>query len=920
MMIISTFFSFGMQTYAAIEDRNNPEIIGDWAFTAGGGTPLFGYSYTAPTTYYGTTFYGKDKNGEGRKFAVYYKKTVGPVDTPGDDELLGITIDGSGTLKGAPPGTLKGSQKDKDFINSLVATNGRGLDGYQQYSHVDASAGDINKTRDKAKAAELRPCYSFPFDINVEGCIAEFSYRVLQFLSLGLWAVSWFFNYTLQFSLNMGKFLQDVPIVDIGWKILRDVANLCFIFILLYIAINTILQSKSADTKRLLVRVIIIAIVLNFSLFMTKVVIDTSNILALQFYEKMGGTSTSGPFEKIDDPSGQKGIAQTLLSKLGLESFYGTGNSVSLNNGETRPPTTGNVIAISLGGSLLIMVTAFVLLAAAIMFIVRTIVLIMLMILAPLAFLSMVLPQTEGYWKKWLGTLISQAFFAPLYLMLMYVVLSIISGSYKSKIKTPGGDSLAAFLLGNGSSVGTLYVFVILIGLMFSCLIIAKQLGAYGGDFARNVAGKATFGASGWLGRQTVGRFASIAAKSDFVGKMRNATFDIKNPKTYLAGVARAGAGAVDKTAAGSFDIRASALGGAAASSVGGLGKAGGEGGFKKMSDDDEKRKAEYSKIVTSSAKTAKLEKAIKDNDDTAIQTALYDFSDNEFGELSSSMLKDPKIIRNAKPSQIEHITEEKFEKLGSAEKDDILSKRRVGLQGAAQSIADDGTALSYITNDGTKDLLERLKALPDEAKAKLRTDSRYGSLVSAMELRPDDVAGAQSALNTSAVTADQRKALFSDLKTAHIKTELSKLGTKEKSNMNDFFAKAGNEDVLRNLSSDDMKAIDERKDISPAKKDEVKNKRFGLLVGDVRGGKEKAAIGLLKGARASELTRLISEVGVGNPTLAKIITMEHLKELEKSEFDATQRTALGATIAGTTGANAAKYVAGQRGKDAGWS
>lgn len=536
------------------------------------------------------------------------------------------------------------------------------------------------KTAIEKKSPPVKSCFNSVdpttfFGFDMEGCVAEASRIILWMASWFLWVAGWFFNATIVYSLNMGEFFKHVPIVDMGWKILRDVANLCFIFILLYIAINTILQTKSTDTKRLLIRVVIVAIVLNFSLFFAKVIIDSSNILALQFYEKMSSVDNSNEDSRS---SFDKGISQTFIKHLGIENVYRAGGS-----GEEQPiPTGKNTILIMLGGVVLIIVTAFVFMAGAIMFIIRTVTLIFLLILSPLAFLAMILPQTEGHWKKWIGYLLNQSFFAPIYMMMMYLVIAILS---TGQFRSPQGAkiNLASFLSGNADSVGTLYVFVVLIALMLGALYIAKSLGAVGGDFARNVAGKVTFGAGGWLGRQTAGRLAQRVSKSDFVGNMRNAT-GFKAPLRSIAGM-------VDKGATGSFDIRGSAIGAAAGGAVGGLGKAGGEGGMRKMKDDDNKRRAELAKIALMSGKKEELKTALKMSDGdprkvAAVQAAINKFSDSEYADLDSATLSNPVVVQNSRHSQILAATDAKNEKLNESQKDVIKKARRAELENSLSS------------------------------------------------------------------------------------------------------------------------------------------------------------------------------------------------------------------------------------------
>ena len=80
---------------------------------------------------------------------------------------------------------------------------------------------------------------------------------------------------------------------------------------------------------------------------------------------------------------GDVGIAQTFMKGLGLSGLYnaGKGEADATNEKfEAGPWTTyGNVLAVSLGGFVLITITALVFFAASFMFLIRTVVLIFIM-------------------------------------------------------------------------------------------------------------------------------------------------------------------------------------------------------------------------------------------------------------------------------------------------------------------------------------------------------------------------------------------------------------------------------------------------------------------------------------------------------------------------------------------------------------
>ncbi len=497
---------------------------------------------------------------------------------------------------------------------------------------------------------------------SITGCMASASNLLLWVTARFLWVAGVFFDKTLDIGLNFAALLTHIPVVDVGWKIFRDIANICFIFILLAIAIGTILRIDSYNVKKLLVQVIITALILNFSLFFTKVVIDASNILALQFYNKIslqgGGQGASAdPFGGVSDG----GISQAFLKGLSLTSIYNSGATLQGSPDPTQTPgglnLGENIIAIGLGGSILILIAAFAFIAGGIMFIVRTVVLMFVMILSPLAFLARTLPQTKGQFSKWVGTLMTQSFFAPLYLIMIYIVVAILNSMAPAVGATPTqGTSFADLLVTNGSAVGTLYTFVILIGLMFGSLIIAKQLGAAGSGFARNVAGKATFGAGAWMARQTLGRGFNKLSESGTLNRMRNANLKISDPRTYGAGLARVGAGIVDNRAKGTWDLRNTSAGKGASGAVGGLGTVDGTGGAKKYVQEEKARENN----LKFEEKKKKLKNSISKGTPADIQSSLKEFSSGEFAKLGGEFLNNRMIIENATPDQVKSVMDSK--------------------------------------------------------------------------------------------------------------------------------------------------------------------------------------------------------------------------------------------------------------------
>ncbi len=67
----------------------------------------------------------------------------------------------------------------------------------------------------------------------------------------------------------------------------RDLSNVFFILILIYVGIKLTLGIGGHDSKKTVGLVVVLALIINFSLFFSNVIYDSSNILASVFYNKI---------------------------------------------------------------------------------------------------------------------------------------------------------------------------------------------------------------------------------------------------------------------------------------------------------------------------------------------------------------------------------------------------------------------------------------------------------------------------------------------------------------------------------------------------------------------------------------------------------------------------------------------------------
>lgn len=270
-----------------------------------------------------------------------------------------------------------------------------------------------------------------------------------------------------------------------AWSILRDIGNMLLLFGFIFAGISMILDLHSYPARKALPRLIIFAILMNFSLFVAAAVVDTSNGLSSALYSQANtdpcaeGTDLNVSGLTQEECSVNYGLAGHIMQSTGLDSAY------------TAQTVTGLDPTAMVGLALFTLIGAFVLFAAAIMLIIRAVVLAFLMVLAPIGFAALAIPTLEHHGREWWNRLIHQAFFAPIFLLLVFVSLKI-TDSFAAT--TTRGSLAAAVTHPEASVMGVIMVFAFVISFLILSLVAAKKFGAIGADFAVNLGAKYAFG------------------------------------------------------------------------------------------------------------------------------------------------------------------------------------------------------------------------------------------------------------------------------------------------------------------------------------------------------------------------------------------------------------------------------------------
>jgi len=242
---------------------------------------------------------------------------------------------------------------------------------------------------------------------NLGGCFPSAAYSIYSLTAWIMSVAGEFFDRILAFSLD--KETIDTKFANKGWELTRDLANIGFIFILLYLSFLTILQLGGGNVRSLVVRLIIVALLINFSLFFTKVVIDSSNILALGFYNniqvttvittegadgKPGEIIESGRLGDLIQIGGQKSISLALAQSVKPQSLIDTNSFIEWAKNDTDQGGNGNVMLaiVFLSSAVVNIFLAYTFFVVGLLFLLRVGGLWFVMIGAPVAFLAWIVP------------------------------------------------------------------------------------------------------------------------------------------------------------------------------------------------------------------------------------------------------------------------------------------------------------------------------------------------------------------------------------------------------------------------------------------------------------------------------------------------------------------------------------------------
>ncbi len=369
------------------------------------------------------------------------KDDIGATDVKREDGFLNMI----GAREGLQPGTLASQirgndatnaqignltqQKEdlekqirsvEDEIDNLKAKQDAGTLTAQEQQRLDELEGKrsgllseldiVNKNKLQTTAL------SNSDEISIEECKGLFGWATLKcavqaisvlaniglkLVSYGLGLVGVMFDYSIELAVNSAEFIEKLGVVNPVWTLLRDLLNMTFIFILVWIAIQIIIDRKRYTIKKDVVRVVVVAILMNFSLFVAKVFVDGSNLATLQLYQ---ATKSSGVV------ADHANISYRIMNTLGFQTIYSIGD-IFANGNLTKTilgcgGANGTIISVAVFGSIFMIILSLAFLAVGLLFFVRMANIIYLFVTSPLWVWGYILDNEffskirNDWWKK----------------------------------------------------------------------------------------------------------------------------------------------------------------------------------------------------------------------------------------------------------------------------------------------------------------------------------------------------------------------------------------------------------------------------------------------------------------------------------------------------------------------------------------
>ena len=311
---------------------------------------------------------------------------------------------------------------------------------------------------------------------------------VLQLLAALFWQivslVTRLFTFVL-YEVNQEIGFVDNILVIAGWSIVRDVMNWFFVIIFLVSAVATILDYPRYNARSILPRLLIVAVLVNFSLWISGFFVNVAQVVTGIFVTVMSGA--------YDD------VGQAFLNAAAIQDLRTPDLSVAFDFvSDTIDQQLTDFLGL-LFSIVMLVVFGFAMAFLTVAIIVRNVMVWVLMILSPMAFVAAILPATQRFWSQWLQKFTQYTVFLPIAVFFVWlgtwliVLMEDVSTLWGATATGDAYESSSTLML----SINEGLQFVTIVVFLFMSVIVTKWFASEAGGIAQRSVGKAAIGGLG---------------------------------------------------------------------------------------------------------------------------------------------------------------------------------------------------------------------------------------------------------------------------------------------------------------------------------------------------------------------------------------------------------------------------------------
>lgn len=316
-----------------------------------------------------------------------------------------------------------------------------------------------------------------------------------------------FLGRMLDYVLEISKFAEN-DWVRAGWQTVRDTLNVFFILALLAMAFATIAGIDAYDFRKLLPRLIVAALLVNFSLAIGGAIVNASNIMMIALAS--GDAGAQAPVNPGDPLRGPGTSLSVRLARVTvINHFFAYKPDIEFDNLLPKQPPFAaqpdallkdDVLKYAIGmmlASVMITIVTIAIGAVALMLLVRVVALYIILILSPVGFVFNILPLTANYAKEWWGTLVKYVLYGPV--IMFFLALATRIGTTQSsnnpkfttlseQLGITSKGAFTSFFFDN-PLFGSVFEAVFVVLFIIAGLLVAQRLGVAGASIGTWAAG-----------------------------------------------------------------------------------------------------------------------------------------------------------------------------------------------------------------------------------------------------------------------------------------------------------------------------------------------------------------------------------------------------------------------------------------------